>query len=156
MNKEMVYEESGTSGERIKKVRLALNKKQYKFADELRMCKSQLSDMENGKWKPGHNLMKKLVCEYEVNPYYLLFGEEPIFFNTKELPSQFCGDDFIIRPSGVKEFLYYFRKSKTIQLSTIAEFKKRVLVDRELIDKEIADKTKHAARAAYCRTVTIE
>ncbi len=140
MEKDMSYKDSGKSGEHIRKVRLALRKKQYEFADEMGMGKSRLSEMENSKWKPGYELMRKLVREYKVNPYFLLFGEEPIFFDTEELPSKFSGDDFIINSGDVKEFLHYFRHSKIIQLLIITEFRKKLVADKELIEKEIADK----------------
>ena len=61
--------------DRLKKIRLELNLKQKEIAAELKISKATYSEVEGGNYNPNFNLIENIVLKYNVNLYYLLFGE---------------------------------------------------------------------------------
>ena len=66
-------------GERIKNIRKVLNKTQAEFAEKLDIKVLSISQYERNKNLPGYLILKKICCELNVNPRYLILGEDPIF-----------------------------------------------------------------------------
>lgn len=129
-------------GNRIRHVRESLNLNQKDFAEKLEMSAPMLSEIENGKKKPGIDFIVKLAKKFDVNLYYILFGEgemvtDPI---TSYLKST---DDYGVNIKDIREFLYYFRRSRMVQFSVMHCFTQLMLGSKELVKKEIEEGQKH-------------
>jgi transcriptional regulator with XRE-family HTH domain len=71
----MKVEQNTEIGARIKQTRKALNLKQKDFARELNISVSSLSEIETGKYKAGIEFLIILSKKFNVNLYFVLFGE---------------------------------------------------------------------------------
>lgn len=65
-------------GKRLKIFRLQQNLNQDKIARLFDRSRSAISAMETGSSNMTLNHLKSLIIEYQINPYWLLFGSEPI------------------------------------------------------------------------------
>ncbi len=65
--------------DRIKQIRLGLNKSQGDFAREINVVQQQLSKYERGENKPSADFLTKLVEKMNVNINWLLTGEGEMF-----------------------------------------------------------------------------
>jgi transcriptional regulator with XRE-family HTH domain len=73
-----------TFGERVRAIRKSLKIKQEDFAPGLKISTTHLTEIEKGKTKPCHDFFYNIVKNYNVNPYYLLFGEGEMFCGVNE------------------------------------------------------------------------
>ena len=73
-------------GKRIKQIRKALNLTQEDFCKYLDTSKASLSEIENGKYKAGNELLEKLVKKYNVNLHFVIVGEGDMFISTTASP----------------------------------------------------------------------
>ena len=71
-------------GLRIKKVRQLLNKSQQELADEMKVTKQAISNIETGKSCAGVNLLSKLLIDYNVNLNYIVAGRGSIFIDSED------------------------------------------------------------------------
>ena len=74
--------------QRIKKVRLLLNKSQQNLADELNITKQAISNIETAKCAPSVNLLSKLLIDYNVNLNYVIAGIGSIFLSNEKTNSE--------------------------------------------------------------------
>lgn len=63
-----------TQGQRIKKIRQALNKSQEEFGEIFNMKKQNVSSLENDKAFLNNEKLTKLLIEYKVSIDYVLGG----------------------------------------------------------------------------------
>jgi transcriptional regulator with XRE-family HTH domain len=144
MNKKKVKETVDLFAMRVKAIRKKLKLKQEDFCKKVKMSDTQLSKIENGKNKPGHDFYYNLVKEFDVNLNYLLFGESPMFRYSEQAPaaaSPFPLDKYRRGYSRVNEeideFLFYFFKSDYFRFKIMAESVRIRNESFELINKEI-------------------
>ena len=74
MNKKIMIE----VGKRIKRVREYLKINQKEFAAKLGITTENLSEIENGKTKPGFDFFYKADEIFNINLLYILKGKEPM------------------------------------------------------------------------------
>ena len=102
---------------------------------------THLSEIEKGKSKPCHDFFYNIVKNYQVNPYYLLFGEGEMFVGSNEkletdIKKIKTGDKII------DELLYYFFNSPLVHnylmyhFRTLFSEKKTVILDDIVKAKE--------------------
>lgn len=72
-----------TQGQRIKKIRQALNLSQEKFGEIFGINKQFVSLLENDKTLLNNEKLVKLALDFKVNINYLLIGEGGMFFATQ-------------------------------------------------------------------------
>ena len=123
-------------GERIKKIRKALNLKQKEFAERLNMSSPSLSEIETGKYKPGYDFLINISKEFNVNLYYVLFGEGDMFIDPI-LSSYRRVKEFAVNIEDVRDFLYYFERSSILQYFILNQFKTKMVMEKEPVLKEI-------------------
>jgi len=125
---------ANTFGSRVRAIRKSLKMNQEDFAPGLKMSSQHLSDIELDKSKPCHAFFYNIVKNYQVNPYYLLFGDGEMFGGGNEnietdIKKIKTGD------KNLDEFLYYFFKSPLVhnyllyQFRTLYNEKKTVIMD---------------------------
>ena len=126
--------------DRLKAVRKSLRLKQKEFAERLKISGPALSEIESGKYKPGHDFFIKIAKEFEVNLYYLLFGEGDMFLDPMASYIRRV-NTFAVNTPDVREFFHYFERSSLLQYLILAHFKLIMTkdVEREAIEKEIKD-----------------
>jgi len=73
-----------TINERIKEVRLTLNKSQREFAKSVYISNGYLSEIETGHKEVKARLIHLIADVFSVNTHWLLNGEGRIFNNTPE------------------------------------------------------------------------
>lgn len=128
-------------GARIRETRKSLKLTQQAFAEKLAMSNASLSELETGKFKPGYDFLVKVYKTFNVNLYYLLFGEGEMFIDP--VSSFYTGEaNFAANVDDVREFLHYFKKSSLMQYFILSEFKTRMMTERQNIDREIAEREK--------------
>lgn len=71
-------------GNRIKEIRKTLGYFQDDFAKTLTVSTPTLSDVENGKTKPGFDILYNLTIIHQVNPDYVFRGTGELFIPKKE------------------------------------------------------------------------
>ncbi|MCK4762513.1 MAG: helix-turn-helix transcriptional regulator [Candidatus Aminicenantes bacterium] len=121
---------------RLKFIREALGLKQKDFAEKLKISGPTLSEIENGKYNPGYDTFYNISKVFNVNLYYLLFGEGEMFTDPiKESISRV--ESFAIHDEEVKNFLWYFEKSKIFQFRILSFFKEYLVLNQETLEKEI-------------------
>jgi len=79
-----IYREFMTINERIKEIRLALNKSQREFAKSVYISYGYLSEIETGHKKVKAGLIHLIGDVFSVNTHWLLSGEGRMFNNTPE------------------------------------------------------------------------
>ncbi len=134
----MTGEKENDIGYRIKQVRLELKLKQQEFAEKLDMSGPSLSEIETGKTNPGIDLLVKLHKDFNVNLYYVLFGEgsmfeDPLISDLRQL------ERYAVNLEDVREFLYNFKRSSIIQYFILNQYKKQMVLDEEAILKELGE-----------------
>ncbi len=122
---------------RLRAIRQALQLRQADFAERLNVSGPALSEIENGKYKPGYEFLYNAVKEFNVNLYYLLFGEGDMFRNPMEAMADRAGK-FAVNIPEVQRFIDGFERSPYVQYSILALFRTLMLRDREIIEQDIA------------------
>jgi len=122
--------------QRLKKVRLHLQLSQKELATELNMSNATLSEIENGKYNPSHDLYSNISSKYNVNLYYLIHGEEPMF---KDANSPLSGslDRFGVKTNEMSHFLSCLEKSRILQYFIFYQFNTKMMQDGKMIQSEI-------------------
>ena len=109
---------------RLKSVRHSLGLTQKAFCEKINVAsKSYYSEIEGGKTRPGFDFIYKLGFYLKLNPYYLLYGEEPMFLSDKpERDLEFRDFDFGILRKPVHEMLYYMTYCDHLKYAALAFF----------------------------------
>jgi len=67
-------------GQRLRSIRKTLDLTQRELTKQIDVASaSYLSEIESGKTKPGFEFMYRFCGHYQVNPMYLMYGDEPQF-----------------------------------------------------------------------------
>jgi len=108
-------------GDRIRAVRRALDIKQIDFAARMGATPQNISEIEKGAYNPGIDLIKKIAKEYDVNLYYLIFGEGEMIIS----PEEFA----LINPSNdlglseyEKDFFFLLLNSRMIRFQVLCNW----------------------------------
>ncbi len=121
---------------RVTEVRQALKLKQKEFAGRLKISGPSLSEIEKGKYKPNHDFLYNASTEFNINLYYLLFGEGEMFLD----PAGFVtgrADDFPMDNEDVRTFFYYFKRSRMVQYYILAYFRGLLLREKDIIENDL-------------------
>jgi transcriptional regulator with XRE-family HTH domain len=121
--------------DRLKRIREILGLKQYQLAEKINVPGSSLSDLENQKTKKDFKILKSLAAELNVNLYYLLFGEGDMFIEA-EYFRMITADAMTIDRDQVRTFFRHFIQSPSLQLLTIAYYRKVMLMEKNILQKE--------------------
>jgi transcriptional regulator with XRE-family HTH domain len=65
--------------QRVREIRKALGLSQKDFAGPLEISGTFLSEIENGKYKPGYDFFYNILTKFNVNLHYLLAGTGEMF-----------------------------------------------------------------------------
>lgn len=122
---------------RLRAIRQELQLRQVDFAERLNVSGPALSEIENDKYKPGYDFLYNAAKEFNVNLYYLLFGEGDMFRNPMEAMADRAGK-FGVNIQEVRSFIDSFERSPFVQYSVLAHFRALMLRDREIIKQDIA------------------
>jgi len=132
--------ENKNFAQRLKLIRSTLGFKQKDFAQKLQVSGPTLSEIEKGKYKPGHDFFYNIATEFKVNLYYLIFGEGDMFLDpTNALLNS--SDEFVVNRKEVNDFLWFFKKSKIIQYLILGHFRTIMLQEKDAIEKEINEES---------------
>ncbi|MCP5050860.1 MAG: helix-turn-helix transcriptional regulator [bacterium] len=125
-------------GQRIKTLRKALKMQQKEFAAKLEIAPSYLSEIESGKIKPGYDFFVKVTGQYDVNPFYLLHGEEPVLLEhrPKEKTWPKPGEYGRMYPE-VFKLLWYMKHSTMLQFGMLEYFSRYLASNEEMIHKQL-------------------
>jgi transcriptional regulator with XRE-family HTH domain len=127
-------------GRRLKLLRKSLELTQKEFSEKIEVASSYISDIEGGKTKPGFEFLYKLGLNYNINPLYLLHGQEPMFLDKSETPGKtmelkYAGDN----RQKIEELLYYLENSPIFMYAVLEFFSRYKLQNKELLDKDIEE-----------------
>jgi len=95
---------------RLKKIREALKLRQKEIAQRLNISSPSYSELESGKYKPNFELISNLSREFNVNLYYLIFGEGDMFLGPVQLFSRKLGKN-VVNKVQIERFLHYLAHS---------------------------------------------
>jgi transcriptional regulator with XRE-family HTH domain len=135
-------------GQRLKKIREGLGMTQWTFARKMGMSNTHLSEIEAGKFGPGFYFFYRLVKSYNINPLYLLLGQEPEFLEREEEkkaeeepePQPEPGlesMDFGENTARIREMLSYFERSPVVKFSVLGFYSKFVIENKAIIEEDI-------------------
>jgi len=125
-------------GSRVKQIRKDLGLLQDDFAKKLSVSVPTLSDVENGKTKPGFDILYGLVTIFNVNLDFILLGENPMFKNKKrtlpdsgeeKIPDEFDSDE--------EEILWFMKKSKLFRGFITSQAKEYLYKNEAFIARDI-------------------
>jgi transcriptional regulator with XRE-family HTH domain len=66
---------------RLKAIRHALDLSQKEFAGHIKISAPSYSEIETGKYKPKFDVIQKIGKAFNVNLYYLVYGEGEMFID---------------------------------------------------------------------------
>ena len=124
--------------DRLKKIRLELNLKQKEIAAELKISKATYSEVEGGNYNPNFNLIENIVLKYNVNLYYLLFGEGEMFLDAKQ-SFRARKPLYAVSKEEIDQFMWYLERSPAVQFMILGFFRTILNKEKDTIQKEIND-----------------
>lgn len=89
-----MYSENLTPGERLYSIRQKLSLSQDAFAAELGLRRSAISLYENGRREISESILLLMQKVYNINPYYILNGREPMFIPLHKTEQSNMGQSF--------------------------------------------------------------
>jgi transcriptional regulator with XRE-family HTH domain len=116
-------------GQRIKNIRKTLGLNQKDFASPLNISSTFLSEIENGKYKPGFDFFKNILDHFNVNLHYLLTGQGEMFNQPGRKPVNKIKSPFTSIESG-EELLWYIERSLLFK-HTVLGFATKFLYDNK-------------------------
>ncbi len=129
---------SSDFSDRVKLIRKTLGFKQKDFAKKLKISGPSLSEIEKGKYKPGHDFFVNISKEFNVNLYYLFFGKGEMFLDpTSDYSTR--AENFAVNNEDVRKFLWYFGKSRIVQYLILGHFRSILSNEKAAIEKEIEE-----------------
>ena len=126
-------------GNRIRQIRKALNLKGKEFAPRLNISGPSLSDLEKGKYYPNFEFLINISREFNVNLDYLIFGEGDMFMSPGSRTDFGLLKELINSSGIVSKFITYFERSGIMRFFLLSKFKEKIILEKEIIDKEIAE-----------------
>ena len=132
-------ENKNTVGYRVKQIRKALNIKGKDFAPRIKISGPSLSEIERGKYYPNFEFMVNISREFNVNLYYLILGEGEMFIEPGKYTDLAILEDLVSGSGSIRKFLYYFERSEILRFFILSQFKQKLMLDKEMIEKEIAE-----------------
>jgi transcriptional regulator with XRE-family HTH domain len=141
MRKEKMIEEENkdTVGYRIKQIRKSLNIKGKDFAPRIKISGPSLSEIEKGKYYPNFEFMANIAREFNVNLYYLVFGEGEMFIEPGKYIDFGILEELVSSSSSIRKFLYYFERSEIVRFFILGQFKQKLLLEKDIIEKDISE-----------------
>jgi transcriptional regulator with XRE-family HTH domain len=124
---------------RLKTIRKTLKLKQKVFAASLGVSAPSYSELEGGKYNPNFDFLQKIVEKYNVNLYYLIFGQGEMFGGLCEKCPANIGDILLMKDEEMKKFFHYFSRSAILQYKLMAYFHTLLGEDDEVILKELEE-----------------
>ncbi len=125
-----------TFGERLKAIRNSLKLTQEKMAPVVGISATYFSEIEKDKAKPCHDFFFNIIKNYNVNPYYLFFGEEEMF-GGMESEVVMDGKKIKTGDKNIDTFLYYFFNSEMVKTYTMFQFWKLYEEEKSNIMKNL-------------------
>jgi transcriptional regulator with XRE-family HTH domain len=132
-------ESKDTIASRVKKIRQTLGIKGKDFAPRLKISGPSLSEIENGKYHPNFEFIYNIVREFNVNLYYLIFGEGNMFIDPGKRTDMGILEELFSTSGNIRRFIYYFERSEIIRYFILSEFKQKLIRDKKMIEKEIEE-----------------
>lgn len=126
----------GDFGGRLRLIRKTLKLKQVEFADKLKISGPALSEIENDKYRPGFDFIVNMSGEFNINLYYLLFGEGDMFLDPTHSFLERAGK-FAVNIADVRKFLTFFERSPFVQYAILAYFRNLLIRDKDVIQHEV-------------------
>ncbi len=126
-----------TFSDRLKLVRKAVNLTQKDFAKRIGVSAPTLSEIEKGKYKPGHDFFVNIAREFNVNLHFLLLAEGDMF-----QPKTKTEDGLVIKEliaegnPDVLKFFKYFQRSPMVRYLIMGHFRGLLYKEREAIQEE--------------------
>jgi transcriptional regulator with XRE-family HTH domain len=127
-------------GNRIKRIRKALKLSQKEFARGIDMSGSFISDLESGSSRAGYDFFYAMASVYDVNLYFLVFGDGEMFGRNETRPS-LGKKEFGKRIETANELLWYMDQSPLFKM-TLLGFATKYLYDNDRIIKKDIDMKK--------------
>ena len=124
-----------TFGYRVRQIMQRLMMKQKDFARSLHIPTSSMSEIVNGRYKPGHDFFYNIAKTYNVNIYYLLFGQGDMFLASFSDGGVFS-PHFSSTPE-IKRFLWYFERSPILQHFILGHYRRYMNDEREAIERDV-------------------
>ena len=128
---------------RIRAIRESLNLTQKQLAQRLNVSGPTLSEFENGKHPPNFDFIYNIYKEFHVNLYYLLYGEGDMF-EERGGPLSLRLDRLCKQNPDICRLLEYFEKSSIVRYYLLSQFNAKMLLEKELIEKEIQASNKES------------
>ena len=123
---------------RIRAVRESLDLTQKQLAQRLNISGPTLSEFENGKLPPNFDFIYNIYREFNVNLYYLLYGEGEMF-EERGGPLSLRLERLCKQNKDAARLLEYFERSTVIRYYLLSQFKAKMLLEKELVEKEILE-----------------
>ena len=123
---------------RLKAIRHALDLSQKEFARHIKISAPSYSEIETGKYKPKFNVIQNIGKAFNVNLYYLLYGEGEMFIDPSH-PFFKSTSGFLIKDDEIRKFFRYFEYSPMVQFMVLANFRKILNTEKDAIAREIED-----------------
>jgi transcriptional regulator with XRE-family HTH domain len=123
---------------RVRKIRSVLDLTQDVMVEKLGVSVPTFSEVEQGKSNPSFEFLFNIAKEYNVNLYYLLYGDGEMFFDPVNPFYKIRNAEFW-KEQDVRHFLSYFENSKIVKYSTLVNFRKTLGSESEVIEKEISE-----------------
>ncbi len=105
---------------RLKLLRKKLGLSQKEMAAQLNIPFTMISKYENGKIKPGYDMLIKIALHYKVNLNWLLLGIGNMFIDHIETSQKLLENNSFFINSTLEDYYYLFEK--IFNLSLIEEF----------------------------------
>jgi transcriptional regulator with XRE-family HTH domain len=134
-------------GDRVRKVREALDISQKKLGEAVNLSASFISDIEKGKSRAGYDFFYYISTVYGVNLYYLVHGEGDMFGTAGVIPS--LGSKKI--GEGVEttsELLWYIENIPYIKHMVFGFATKSIFDNEALIKREMKNKSRKEKKQA--------
>ena len=126
---------------RLKTIRHTLDLSQKEFAKQIKISAPSYSEIESGKYKPKFDVIRNIGKAFNVNLYYLVYGEGEMFIDPSH-PFFKSTSGFLIKDEEVRRFFRYFEYSPLVQFMILAEFRKLLNNEKAAIEKEVAEALK--------------
>jgi len=130
--------------QRIQDIRKHLNMKSKHFAESLGVSGPSQSELENGKYLPNFEYIANLMIVFNVNLYYLFFGEGKMFEETPQNADIMELEKLAESNKDIGTFLYYFERSNIIRYYILSEFSSKFRMEQKLIEQEAAEYSKQS------------
>ena len=126
-----------TIAARIKHIRKTLKIKGKDFASRIGISGPSLSEVEKGKYYPNFEFIYHMAREYNVNLYYIIYGQGEMFLDPGKQTELRELEELADNSDDVRRFLKYFQESEIIRYHMLSQFKSKITLEKELIEKEL-------------------